>query len=335
MKFRFPLALILASALLWQPADGARKKAKKAKAAKPPAVATEKQRVAVEKLMAPFKWGITANQVIGTLEKQIRLDYEPRLKKTKDALEHDKLRREMMEKIKELQASRIHFLGKRTPWDVSLVEKEFAHKNNESMLVRWGREDRRFYFFHFDRLWKVYIAFNSDLYHGKGFEDFAAAMENRFGRAERKYSTTIKGDSVMDHMEWPASGRTMMRAIDNTGFYGNFCLVLTDRQELAGVQDGRKQFSPKKSYGDPLVDAVTKGGGENKGDENEDVVDQITGKGHNVPVKSDSSGPAAGSSGSGGGASGGGKGKAGGEPASGSGSKKKKVSKNPLDDLDI
>ena len=236
----------------------------KKKAAKKdiPAAATKETTVAVDKLMGAYKWGLTSGAVMGQLEKDIRTEMEPVIKATADPLAQDRVRREMMEKVKTLRASLVKFEGKATPWDVSLVDKEFAHKNDETMVPIWGKKDRRFYFFHNDKLWKMYIAFNAELYEGKTFEDFAQVMEARFGRAERKFTTTLKGEQKMSHLAWPPSPTTTLRAIDNTGFYGNFCLVLSDRNELQSVRAGRKANSPKREYSDPLVDAVTKGGGE-------------------------------------------------------------------------
>jgi hypothetical protein len=311
-------------------ADAAKKKAKPKKKAALPAVATKETTVAIEKLMGVYKWGMTTQKVLWYLEKDIRDEMEPTIKKTADPLAQDRLRKEMFEKIKDMKAKVAKFDGKQTPWDVSLVDKEFAHKNNESMAVVWGKKDRRFYFFHHDKLWKIYIAFNTEMYEGKTFDDFAGAMETRFGKAEKKYETTLKGEKKFTHMAWPPSATTLLRAIDNTGFYGNFCLALTDKNELANVRAGRKVNSPKKSYSDPLVDAVTKGS-EKEGDDNEDVVDKITGKGTKAPSESDSDAASAGS----GSSSGGGSKvkKPGGAPPPEK--PKKKVGKNPLDGLDI
>jgi hypothetical protein len=261
---------------------------KKARAAKKaaPAVATKETTVAIERLMGVFKWGMSPEKVLGVLEEEIRREMEPVIKKTADPMKQDRVRREMMDKVKALKQTYVKFEGKPTPWDVSLVDKEFAHKNNETMVVVWGKDDRRFYFFHNDRLWKIYIAFNTEKYDGKTFEDFSQAMEVKFGRAERKLTATLSGQMKLSHLAWPPTGTTLLRAIDNTGFYGNFCLALTDKSELSNVRHGRKINSPKKEYSDPLVEAVTKDSA-GKADENEDIVDRITGRETKGPAVSD------------------------------------------------
>jgi hypothetical protein len=301
-----------------------KKKEKKAKVVKTKDVAASKQTTAgIEKLMGVFKWSMTSRQVMEQLEKEIHAEMDPALQKVAmDPLAHDQLRKEMMSKIDELKKSLVRFAGKKTPWEVSIVDKEFAHNNNESMVVSWGKKDRRFFFFHDDKLWKLYIAFNSDLYSGKTFEDFAQAMEGRFGKAERKFTSGIRGDAKMDHLAWPPSEKTMMRAIDNTGFYGSFCLVLTDRQELKTVNAGRKINSPKRDYGDPLVDAVTKESGSATDEEN-DIVDRVTGKNTKTPSVSDGDAPPPA------------KGASPRVPSAPAKKPKKVDTKNPLDGLDL
>lgn len=273
------LIMVLAFSFSVQEADARKKKhKKKAKVAE----ATEETKTAIVKMMGDYKWDMRSEKVIDSLELDLRKGFVPRIRKTKDALKQDALRREMMDKVKELRKNLVKFTGKRTPWDVSLIDKEFDHKNDESMVPHWGKRDRRFYFFHDDGLYKIYIAFNADLFKGKTFEDFAGVMEARFGPAERKYATTIMGKPKLDHLAWPAADGTMMKAIDNTGFYGNFCLVLVNLNTQERVMSGREMNNPKNKGGDPLVEAATQGKAD-LSDENESIIDQITGKDQSAP----------------------------------------------------
>ena len=241
--------------------------------------ATKQQKEEIKRLLGKFEWGMSSEKVIGILVKEVRASYEEPLKKAiGDATVYDRIRREMEEKVLEIKNSLVKFEGIRTSWDVSLVEKEFAHKNNESMVVSWAKRDRRFFFFHHGKLWKIYIAFNAELFQDKTFDDFAKIMAARLGPPERIYRQNLKGEKVLDHLEWPPVGRSDVRAIDQTGFFGNFCLVLTDRQTLESVREGRRVNSPKKKYRDSLVDIVTKESEATGFDPNEDVVDQITGR---------------------------------------------------------
>jgi hypothetical protein len=262
---------------------------KKKKKRKTKLKATKATFTGITKLMGKFKWGMSNTKVLQMIRAQIRAEEEPILKKIKDPLEQDKRRREMFAKLRKVKKNYVEFLGKRTPWDVSLVDKEFAHKNNESMAVVWKKKERRFYFFHHGQLWKVFIAFNAEMFEDKTFEDFAQVMEKRFGSAERKFTVTLKGEQKMDHLAWPKAGRTKMLAYDLTAFYGNFCLSLVDMNTWSNVKHGRELNSPKRKYSDPLVKAVTTPGGSG-GDANEDIVDRITGKGTTAPSVGGSSG---------------------------------------------
>ncbi len=318
--------LVAVSFLVPDIAEGRRHKrkrrAKKAKVLK----ATKQTKIGINKLMGKYKFGMSAGKVVKSLQERIRKEMEPVIKSEKDPLKQDRLRRELFAKLKKIKKNYVRFKGKRAPWDVSLIDKEFAHKNNESLAVSWEKKERRFFFFHNGRLWKIFIAFNADLFAGRTFEDFAQAMETRFGKAERKFSVTVSGESKMDHLAWPKSGNTLLLAYDYTGFYGNFCLSLIDAREFGNVKTGRKLNSPKRNYSDPLVEAVTKGGSGK--DANEDIVDQITGQGTTAPSIGGSSGSSgtSGSSGSSGGT----------DDYTPPKRKKRKVNpKNPLDGLDI
>ena len=278
------LSLLLAFCFATPDAMGQRKKRRKK--AKKTKVASKQTQVGIVKLMGKFKWGMKPGKILKDLEVKLAKGYKTQIQSERNPLKQDRLRKEMLGAIKKLKKNHVKFTGKRSPWDLSLIDKEYAHKNNESMIVMWGKRDRKFYFFHHDRLWKIYIAFNTAMFKGKTFADFAGAMEARFGKAERKYATTISGESKLDHLAWPPAGKTKLKAIDNTGLYGNFCLVLSDKDAEENVMDGRKLNNPKRKGGDPLVEAVTKEG-DSSTDENEDIVDRITGKKSKAPNFSD------------------------------------------------
>lgn len=291
------LSLVMAALFLLPSldADARRRRRRKAKVVKQ-AGATKEQKAEYGKLLGKFKWGMRAEKVLKDLEGGLRTDYKTLMRKEPDAIKQDAIRREMLDKIKQLKANYVKFTGKRSQWDVSMIEGEYAHKNDEAMIVRWGQRDRRFYFFHFGKLWKIYIAFNSELFRGKKFMDFVKVMERRFGRAEAKFKPNRVGASVLSHMEWPAAGNTVLKAIDETAFYANFCLVMLDKEAKTRILEGRRINSPKKRKSDALVDAVTRKNG-SAGGGNDNIVDQITGKAARRPGVGDQSG-SSGSSGS-------------------------------------
>jgi hypothetical protein len=269
----YALSAMLIISTLAPDADARRRKRRKARSAQ----AAAETKIAITKLMGKFKWGMTPDAVLTRLTKKVEARFLPLIREEKDPLKQDRLRRDMMTMKKKVRKNYVKFDGTRSSWDVSFIDKEFAHKNEESMALEWSKKDRRFYFFHRDRLYKLFIAFNTELFRGKTFVDFANAMEARFGTAERKYVTTLTGESKLDHLAWPPAGGTKLKAMANTGFYGNFCLVLVDLAEEENVLGGRDLNSPQKKGTSKLVESVTSGRPD-VSDDNEDIVDQITGK---------------------------------------------------------
>jgi hypothetical protein len=85
-----------------------------------------------------------------------------------------------------------------------------------------------------------------------------------------------KDDVVVDHLEWPSQGEFTLWAIDQTGFYGNFCLKLIETSMLS-VEKTHAEKAVKGPRGNALIDAVTKPETNNT-DPNANIVDDILGK---------------------------------------------------------
>ena len=114
-------------------------------------VSAEKKKVLAE-LYGGFKFGMTKDDVLKVLQKQIDERFEEKIKSTEDITKKDKLRSEKKRELTDVTKSYVEFNGKNVGgWDVSIIEGEFAHKTNEAMLDRWenkdGKNQRRFFFF--------------------------------------------------------------------------------------------------------------------------------------------------------------------------------------------
>src|SRR4051812_1307367 len=138
------------------------KEAKKAKPRKMTPVSAEHKKALAE-LYGGFKFGMTKDEVIAVFSKQLDERYEEKIKETTDITEQDRLRRTKKTEVSRLQASYVSFeTTKPSPWDVSIVEEEFAHNTGEAMLERWenqnGRNQRRFFFFFQGKLWKMFVS---------------------------------------------------------------------------------------------------------------------------------------------------------------------------------
>ena len=249
---------------------------------KKPSGASEAQRRSMSELGGKFKWGMSHDEVFKALEAAINLRYKDLIAKETDVNVQDDLRKKELEEVQKVKASFVTFEGKKTGWDVSIIDKEFAQRDNEAMVVMWEKDQRRFLFFWNDKLYKQFIAFDAQhpVFKGKSFDDFVSLIADRYGKPEMKFQQMrTKEDMVVDHMEWPAAGDYQLWAIDQSGFYGNFCLRLFNPKTQTEVDKARAEKEPKRANGNALIDAVTRPD-DVAGDQNADVVDQITGKGH-------------------------------------------------------
>lgn len=238
-----------------------RRKARKArKAAKP------KASKAIKRLAGPFKWGMTPNKVIAVLKKKIRAKYLPKIRKTSDRMRQDRLRREMAAEIRKIKRSYVKFGSKHTNWESSIVDDQFGKNNAESMLVVMEEDQQRFFFFYHTKLYKQMIAFNSDhpKYKGLTFPKFIQILMKVYGQGKPVFKKDVAGINKLHHVEWQGTDNYELWALDKSGVYGNFCLVLIDKVTAKKVNQGRKLAGGMNSKPglDPLIKSVTKPEGE-------------------------------------------------------------------------
>lgn len=206
---------------------------------------------ALAELMGSYKFGMSKDDVLGVLAKQVDEKYAEKIEATTDVYAQDQLRREKKKEISRLTASFVSFDGKRTGWDVSLVEDEFAHDTGESMLVHWenqdGKNQRRFFFFADGQLYKMVLSLDTSAWpEGKrNFETFRDSMEGRYGA----------GDVDGGKITWRAK-EFEVRAVDKLRTYSALCLVIESPSVVAGLVSKRveKAGPPKKTS--PIINAV-------------------------------------------------------------------------------
>lgn len=193
---------------------------------------------ALGELMGPYKFGMGKQDVLRVLSRQIGDRYKEKIAGTTDVYAQDKLRRERQAEFDRIKASYVEFRGEKTGWDVSIIDDQFAHQTGESMMVYWenapdtGRDQRRFFFFHDGRLYKMFIALNSSQLKDeqRNFGYFKTLMEQRYGAGR------VNAEKGL--IEW-RSPTYQVAAIDKLNFYGSFCLVIADPQEEAALADLR------------------------------------------------------------------------------------------------
>ena len=173
------------------------KAAPKAKPAPPKKVVpvNAEHKKALAELYAGFKFGMTKEEVVSTLAKQIEERYADKLKGTTDVALQDSIRKQRKNEIDEVSKSYTKFEGKTTGWDVSMIDDEFAHNTGESMLARWENQDgenrRRFFFFSDGKLWKMFVLLDVSKIpeDKKNFATFQGTMESKYGPSEQAPAT--------------------------------------------------------------------------------------------------------------------------------------------------
>src|SRR5262249_12853079 len=109
---------------------------------------------AVGELAGKFKWGMSHEDVHKVIAEGIHVKYAEMLKKEQDVYKQDQLRKDMQEEIQKVKDSFVKFDGV-TPgtkeWGTSIIQAEFAPRNDEAMMTMWEKDQRRFLFFWHDR----------------------------------------------------------------------------------------------------------------------------------------------------------------------------------------
>lgn len=247
---------------------------------------------AIARSLGDLRWGMEPRAVHQHFSEAIQADYRARLSKAPGAIEEDRLRRAQSDEIRRLRESYVRFTGTRTGWDVSFLQGEFTHGNQESMLVQRDGNSQNFYFFINGRLWKWFKAFDASVFDGQSFEQFAAAVQGRFGEAAERSGRLVEGGPQQRWLEWQDS-TTRLRAIDQTRFYGFYCLVFEDVATLNRLDSLRTNTVATGNNGShALVESVLlpedgSTGSEN-GNPNADVVDRITGNIRRRPSRAES-----------------------------------------------
>jgi hypothetical protein len=209
---------------------------------------TADHRKALAELFGGFKFGMTKDEVIAVFSKQLDARYDDQIKATTDIAVQDRLRRDKRNEVTRLQQSYISFdAGKPSPWDVSIVEDEFAHNTGESMLERWenqgGKNQRRFFFFSEGKLWKMFISL--DVPEGLNFAAFKSRMEEKYGPGEIEAGRITWRTDTFD-----------ARAVDKLKTYGALAQVVEDPRMRRQLEAVREAKAPPRHQGNTMIESV-------------------------------------------------------------------------------
>jgi hypothetical protein len=262
-------ALAMGLAVSEAQADKKKKGGKKKEAAAP---TSEK----IAESLSEVKWGMSKDELMNKFLGKIKEKYRPLVGKTKDAVEEDRLRQEAKREMDAIRKGYVEFDGRSSGWNVSFLKGEFTHNNDEAMLVIRDSNSQNFYFFIGGKLWKWYKAFDASVFPVGNFQQFATAVQRRFGNAKEAKGELKPGEGERQWLEWQDK-QTRLRAIDETGFYGFYSLVFEDKNTVNNLANLRKQSDDDGKKQHAMVESVTSERTEQP-DSAPNIVDRITGR---------------------------------------------------------
>jgi hypothetical protein len=230
----------------------------------------------IAEALGQLKWGISRDELVKDATDKVKEKYRPLLGKTKDAVQEDRLRQKAREELDAIKKGVTEFDGRTTGWDVSFLKGEFTHNNQESMVVVRDANSQNFYFFIGDKLWKWYKAFDASVFPTGNFGTFANAVQKRFGPAKDAQGELRPGDGARHWLEWQDK-QTRLKAVDQSDFYGFYCLVFEEKSTVDNLARLRQHEAPSGDKKHSLVEAVTSQRTDVP-DDSPNVVDRLTGR---------------------------------------------------------
>ncbi|MCP4448713.1 MAG: hypothetical protein GY811_25765 [Myxococcales bacterium] len=219
---------------------------------------------ALGQLMGPFSFGMSKDKILKLLSQQLDERYADKIKETSDIYQQDKLRREKKDAVKKIGSSYQAFKGTKTGWDVSIIDDQFGHKSEESMLVYWennadGKDQRRFFFFHEGGLYKMFITLDSSMLPAeqRSFDSFKSLMVKRYGDGKVVMGTKHNGDEYPILVDWKSS-KYHVQALDKLHFYGSFCLSIASPKVESLVMVARDANKETKR-GSAVINSMLEG----------------------------------------------------------------------------
>jgi hypothetical protein len=277
---RFGLSCLAVLFVLTSAQFASAKGAKSAKVAKTKGPAPIAKDSDVKELKGEFTWGMSPQQVIEKVSAKIDAAYKEKVEKFRtDPAKSDMIRRQIKGDKDALGKSLVKFDGHNAAWATSIIDEEFIPNNGESMLVQREDKSKRYFFFSGDALYKMYIAFDKEVVQGKSFAQFGDMMQQKYGKAQAVYrEVAARGmkDKVLDAFQWRSAEGDGLRLVDRSKFYDVYCLVIYDHNvadRQAEIRKNNAANAPKGSFIDSVITDKP-----SERDENDNVVDRITGK---------------------------------------------------------
>jgi hypothetical protein len=279
-RFLQVAGVVLLAGALAGVADAAKKAPAKKKAA--PAAASGREAIMGVLETAGLKWGSTVDDVKKLYKEKIKAEFAEKMKGEKDSLKMYNLGKERDEAMAEIDAKYVVFDPKKeAEFRSAIVAKEFKYDSSESMIVVPTPQSQWYLFFLDSKLWKLFIAYNSDYIGDRTFGDIVALGEKKYGSPKKRWMRKpMKGDPIMVAAEWEDGGSRLWME-DKIALFGSVVMIYADKTKRTDDRSDVSNPLPKEGISgyappDAVIDSIKTDTDPDAG--KADIVDKITGK---------------------------------------------------------
>lgn len=232
-------------------------------------------------------WGATSGQVMDSLKQEIEARWADTLKELRDPMEIDRALRRKATEFAAVEKTYVRFSGERTGYESSLIANDFVPNDDEAVLRVDDSEAQRYYFFRNDRLWKILVAYSSNVSRNTPFPEFLDQVQGKYGRPANVEWVTPKGGVKAIHAAHWDDPTTRLVAEDRTEFFGTYCMKFLSLSEGVALEESRKASGTARkssAMDDPSVASALSEITADTGASHDDVVDRLTGTQHTIDM---------------------------------------------------
>ncbi len=241
------------------------------------------KRKKISEVLENLSWGAGSQKLLLQIKEKIDTRYEERIEKAGGALQVDRILREKRRAFAAVKQTHTRFVGQQTGYESSIISDDFETNNGESVIQVDEGGEQRYYFFKDDLLWKILIAYSARMSRSKPFPQLLKEKQKIYGRYKRSESYPPSADKEGIRAAIWEDEKSLMRLEDRSAFYDVYVAIFVDKKERVALEQSHKKEAGNEEPDaemDSLMNDIL--GGNIEDDQNESVVDQLTGVQHKV-----------------------------------------------------
>lgn len=213
-----------------------------------PALAEKGKKHTLEDSLQGIKWGDSRLEVYKKISARMNEDLNNDKSLKRDNIKKQRALKDLMDKKRKFEESRVQFKSERTGYEVSVVANEFTPNNNESMLMMRDEHAQRYYMFIDGKFYKLVVAYNKNYLQGVTFENFVGQTMKRYGRPKDIEYGEILGDEELMKASW-SSRKTDLMLNNQREMFNTYSMVFSDCQRSKSLLASGRKFGGKGKRG--------------------------------------------------------------------------------------